>query len=242
MALDSTTWTSQGAVAFNAGSIADVAEIITKTGNNISRAIGATSTPTTTEVTDWVTQGKQDLSETFGFTWKRSFVYADTVSGTSRYSLPADYDGGAYIVRDLTQDKRLSPIDPMVFDTKYPDPENDGSTAPKYYCIKDRELWLHKPADGVYRLELEYDRSGDDATASTLTYIPDIMRHKIVHYCTYMAFLRLQNFQAAQMYKAEWELGLRKSKGSDGKKKWEQMGYQAKNWQYQTRPYSGATR
>ena len=232
MTLDSTEWTAQSAVSFNAGSIADTTEIATKVGNNLSRTISATSTPTSTEVADWVVQGKQALCEEYGFTWKRKYVYADTVANYARYSLPADYSGGASILRDLTQDKRLILVDLVSFNTMYPDPEGQSNAAPSEYCIRDRELWLKAPADGVYRLELEYERSGDDSTSTDITYIPDIFRAKIVEYCTYKAFLRIQNFQAASMYKAEWEAAVQKSKKSDKKRVYEGMNYMAKNWHY----------
>jgi hypothetical protein len=49
-------------------------------------------------------------------------------------------------------------------------------------------------------------------------------------FAIYQAFLILQQWQAASLYKAEWMEGLMTSKREDNKKKWSMMG-QALTWQ-----------
>jgi len=132
----------------------------------------------------------------------------------------------------LTQDERLSFMNPISFDTVYPDVAGSSNAIPNEYTIKDRELWLSAPATGVYRLELEYTRSGEDSTAETWDYLPEAMLFKLSDYATYRAFMMLQDWNAAQAYKSEWVQDTQASKTDDAKKKWAQMNYMIPNWHY----------
>lgn len=227
-----TTWTGQETVAFTAGTLSTISTCSTQVEKNISRALSSTSTPTSTEVQNWLIQGKEELLEEYDFTWKRVYKYADTTAGTYRYALPADFVGETTIVRDLTQGIRLTFIDRVTFDTNYPNPSGSGNVTPYYFTIKDRELWLHAPADGTYRLEMEYQRSGDDSTSTDVSYLPELMRFRICDFATQRAFMRLQQWDAANMYGREWQIGLKKSKRRDGIAKWAEQGYHMKNWHY----------
>jgi len=226
-----TTWTAQDAVAFTAGTLGTIADCQTQVENNINRGtLSATTTPSTTEVQNWLIRGKQELQDSYGFSWRRAFKYADTVAGTYRYALPVDFGGGGTVLRDLTQNKRLDFMDATTFDTAYPDVAGSSNSTPVYYTIKDRELWIQTPADAVYRLELEYQRTGDDSTATDISYLPELMRFRVCDYATSKAFMRLQEWNAAGAYKSEWEYGKAQSKRGDGKKKWAAMNYMARNW------------
>ena len=231
----STSWTQQDTVSFNAGTLSTLAECRQQVENNLHRGTLSSSTsPTDTQVNDWLARGKQELAERYGFTWRRVYVYADTTAGTWRYALPVDFAGGGAEtrLRDLTNDVVLEYIDPITFDNLYPDPAGESSSEPNYYTIKDRELWLSAPADGTYRLELEYIRTGEDASPDDVSYLPEIMRFRICDFATYMAFRYLMQWDAANMYKADWLGGVEQSKGSDAKKKWSAMNYMARNWHY----------
>ena len=226
-----TTWTSQSAVEFNQSTIASTANLITEVQTNLNRGtIGASSTPNTTQVTNWLIRAKEELQEVFGFTWRRVFAYADTVAGTYRYALPKDFAGGGTVLRDLTQNKRLDYAPPISFDTMYPDIAGSDNAVPHTYTIKDRELWLNCEADSVYRLELEYERSGEDSTAATWSYLPEAMLFKLTDYATYRALMILRQWPAAQAYKAEWEFAVKKSTKGDNRKKWASMNFQCLNW------------
>ncbi len=225
-----TTWTGQDAVAFTAGTLSTIADCATQVGSNLNRTLSGTSSPTSTEVQNWLIRGKEELLEEFDFPWKRLFVYADTADGTYRYALPKDFTNEETLVRDLDQDRRLSFMDRISFNTDYPDPAGSGNATPRIYTIKDRELWLHAPANGIYRLELEYQRSGDDATATDISYLPELMRFKICDFATFRSFLKLEQFDSANMYKMEWERGLKKSKRRDGVSKWAELGFHMRNW------------
>lgn len=228
-----TTWTEQSAVEFNQSTLATTNGLAAIVESNINRGtLGTSSKPTSSQVTGWLIRAKEELQEVFGFTWRRVFSYADTVAGTYRYALPKDFAGGGTVLRDLTQNKRLSYASPIVFDTLFPDVDGGGNATPHTYTIKDRELWLNCEAAAVYRLELEYERSGEDSTAETWSYLPEAMLFKLTDYATYRAFMVLQDWNASQIYKAEWGFAVKKSTKSDARKKWASINYMAQNWHY----------
>ena len=229
----STTWTQQDVVGFNSGTLATLADCRTQVQNNLHRGtLSSTSSPTDTQVNDWIARGKQELAERYGFSWRRVYSYADTSSGVWRFALPKDFAGGGAEtrLRNLTDDEIVEYVDPITFDNLYPDPAGNDNSTLDYYTIKDRELWLSAPADGAYRLELEYVRTGEDATPSDVSYLPEIMRFRVCDFATYMAFKFLMQWEAASMYKVDWIGGVEQSKSSDGKKKWAAMNYMARNW------------
>jgi len=215
-------------VSFNAGTLADIDDCVTHVQSNINRGtLSSTSKPTSTEVQNWLIRAKQELMDTFGFTWSRVFAYMDTTAGEYRYALPLDFAEGGFIIRETTtsQGTTLTVLDPVSFDRLFPDVEDEASAAPTYATIKDRELWLSAPAGGTYRLQIEYLRSGDDSTTTDISYIPELMRFRMCDYATYRSFAALQMWNDAQVYKAEWELALRKSNRRDKKKRWSALGY-----------------
>lgn len=216
-------------VSFNAGTLSTITSCVSHVESNINRGtLSATSKPTSTEVQNWLIRAKQELMDTFGYTWSRVFSYMDTTAGTYRYALPLDFAEGGYVIRDITQDERLTPVDSVLFDTLFPDVAGDSNAAPSYYTIKDRELWLSQPAGGTYRLEIEYLRSGDDSTTTDVSYIPELMRFRMCDYATYRSFVALQMWNDANVYKAEWEISLGKSNKRDKKKRWAAQGYKVR--------------
>ena len=218
-------------VAFNHSTLATTANLITEVETNLNRGtIGASSTPTTDQVTNWLVRAKESLLEVFRFSWARVFSYVDTAADTYLYALPADFAGGGTILRDISNDRRLSQIAPIVFDTLFPDVGGGSSGIPSIYCLKDRELWLSEKASGVYRLELEYLRTGEDSSAETWSYIPESHLFKLTDYATYRSLLMLRHWEAAAAYKSDWDYGIQQSKKVDSKKKWAAQGYKAHMW------------
>ena len=227
-----TTWTQGDTVAFTAGTLSDVDDCISHVEKHLHRGtLGASSTPTSTDVQNFLIRGKQKLASKYGFTWKRKYAYASTAAGTWQYALPADFSGGGTILRETTSlDSRLIFYDPVTFDTAYSDPSGSDNTAPNIYTIKDRELWLHAPADGTYTLELEYQRSGDDSTSTDISWLPETARFQICDYAIYRSFVLLQNWDAAQIYKSEWVEDVADARHDNSGQKWAQMGYMARPW------------
>jgi hypothetical protein len=218
---------------FNHSTLSDTSALITEVQTHLKRGtISTTSFPTTAMVTNFLVRGKEKLIEMYGFTWRRKFVYAATTLGEYRYAMPVDYAGGGTVIRDLTQNIRLTMKNPVIFDTLYPDIDGDATAAPEFYTIKGMEMWLQAKANGSYTFELEYSRSGDDSTAETWDYIPEAMLFKIADYATYRSFVLLEQWDSAKAYKGEWEEDVAQGKRDDGKKKWASTGYQCINWHY----------
>jgi hypothetical protein len=219
------------AVAFNAGTLATISSCTSHVESVLNRGTLSSSTrPTSTQVQNWLIQAKQKLMEAHGFTWRRVFSYLDTSSGEYRYALPLDFGEGGHIIRDITQDDRLVPVDPEAFDTMFPDVAGTDNKAPSCYTIKDRELWLCNPASGTYRLELEYLRTGDDSTTTDVSYIPELRRFEMCDFAIYRAFVLLEMYESAAPYKNDWAQGISQSKTRDNIKKWSARGYSRRLW------------
>ena len=228
-----TTWTARDALAFTAGTLSTITNCVSKVESQLHRGtLSSSTTPTSTQVQEYLIHAKQKLMQRFGFSWRRNFVYAATVASTWQYALPSDFGGGGTILRDITQDIRLDLVDPLTFDTLYPDPAGSANAVPTYYTIKDRELWLSAPADGVYTLELEYPRTGEDSTSTDVSYLPESARFMICDYATARSYMLLQQFEAAQGYMAQWNEEFNEGRRDEGSRKWAAMNFMAKNWHY----------
>jgi len=216
---------------FNAGTLSTIEDCIAKVSRNINRGtLSASSKPSINDVQGWLVEAKQRIQEFHNYDWRSVFVYMDTIANEYRYALPSDFSQGGHVIRDTSNDERLVYIDPVAFDTIYPDVAGSSSSAPEYYTIRDRELWLSSPASGVYRFELWYTRTGDDATPTDISYLPEVVRFKICDYATYRAFLSLQEWDGANAYKASWSEGIGVSKVKDSRKKWAERGYKLRRF------------
>ena len=218
-------------MSFNAGTLSNIDACATQVQGNLNRGtLTELSKPKLSEVKNWIIRAKQELAEQHGFNWRSVFSYMDTSSSGYRYDLPPDFGEGGHVIRDTTQDIRLVYIDPVAFDSIFVDPAGDSSAAPEYYTIKGHEIWLGQPASGTYRLEMQYDRTGADASTEDISYLPELMRFRVCDYATYRGFIALENWNAAQMYKEEWKVSSITSKKRDTKSKWKAQGYKVRPW------------
>lgn len=224
----STSWIENATVSFNAGTLASITDCITEVESKIRRGtLSNTSTPTTTEVQRWLIRAKEELLELRNYTFSRRYAYADTVAGTYRYALPPDYSGGHIAIKDTTNDRFIEVWNEYWFDTKFPDPGGEGNGIPNVATVKNMELLILPPPDGVYRIQLEYHRSGADNTATDVSFLPEPDRFKICDYAVAQTFESLHMFSEADRYLQRWQMGLQQSRRADGKRKWARMGYQA---------------
>lgn len=226
-----TTWTESTIVAFTAGTLNTVANMVTEVESKLRRGTLSTSTtPTLTEVQRWLIRGKEELAETKNYTWRRRYAYADTIAGTYRISLPPDYGGGDVKLKDITNDRELIPWGNDIFDSRFPDPSAETNDESEVFTIKNLELWIAPPPAGVYRLELEYSRTGDDSTPTDFSWLPEIERFRVCDFAVWKAFMSLHMWEVAQLYKQDWMEGITKARRADGKRKWARMNYQAISW------------
>ena len=222
-----TAYTEQTVVAFEAGTLTTISNCADEVESRLKRGtLSATSIPTLTQVNNWLVVAKQELAQYKGFTWRRRYVTASTVASQYRYALPPDYQGGRTSLRDTTNDRGIVIWLDHWFDTKYPDPSAETSGEPAVATIKNMELWLCPPPDGVYTLELEYERSGDDQTQTDFSWLPQLERFHCCDFATFRAFMSLHRFEEAGMYERLWDKAIGKSIKADGRKRWRSMNYQ----------------
>ena len=223
-----TTWVEFGTVSFTTGTLDTMSACIDEVASKLKRGttLTSTTTPTAQAVKNWIIRGKEELVEIKNFTFAKRYVTTNTVSGQYRYSLPNDYNGGSVRIRDVTNNRFLVEWPSGHYDLKYPDPSEEDNDEPNVFCIKNRELWLMPPAGGVYALELDYGRSGDDAGIDIL-WLPEIERFRCCDFATAEAFYSLHDFQKGDAYYARWAQGLGKAVRADGKRKWKSRGFQA---------------
>lgn len=223
-----TAWTEQDGVAFTAGTLADSDAMITEVESKLKRGtLTSTSTPSTVDVTRWLIRAKEELVEIKKFSFRRRYAYCSTVADQYRYSLPPDYNGGNVTIRDVTNNRNIRIWSEAWFDRKYPDPSEETSGEIMIACIKDRELWIIPPAGGVYQLELEYGRSGDDNTTTDFSWLPEIERFRCCDFAVGESFESLHMHDMAAIFKNKWAAGLMKAIKADGKRKWKSMNYSA---------------
>jgi len=223
-----TTWTEETVVAFTSGTLSTISDCVSYVETKLRRGtISTTTVPTTANVQTELIRAKEELCEVMGFTWQRRYAYADTVASTFRYALPPDYFGSEVSLRDTTTDWKLKHIDRHRFDLLYPDVSKETGNNPTVFTIKNNEVWLCPAPDKVYRLELEYSRSGDDNTTTDISYLPEVLRFKCCDFAIFQSFRMLHMWQESAMYRQDWMDGMLKAKRSDSKKKWASVEYQA---------------
>ena len=223
-----TTWTEHSVVAFTAGTVADVDGMVTDVESKLKRGtLSTSSSPTLASVQRWLVRAKEELMQVKSFTFARRYAYADPVAGDYRISLPPDFAGGSWSIKDQTNDFTLIRWPAHAFDLKYPDVDEESNGEPRVCCIKNMELWLCPPVNATTRLELEYDRSGDDNTPTDFSFLPEIERFRCCDYAMYEACESLEDWERAKWYKQKWMEGLMRSVKANARKRWSDIGFKA---------------
>lgn len=223
-----TTWTEQSLVTFNAGMLSAVADCVSEVESKLRRGTLSNNTkPTRSEVERWLVRAKEELMELRRYTFSRRYAYVSTVAGTWRYALPPDFNGGDIALRDTSNNRLLEQWPDFMFDNKFPDPAAESRGEPELACIKNMEVWLIPPPDGVYTLELHYQRSGADNTKTEFGYLPEIERFRCCDKALSESFESLHMWEQASVYQAKWNEGLGRAKKADSKRRWSRMNFQA---------------
>jgi len=218
-ALD-TTWTEFSTVPYAASTLGTLSAMIDEVGLKLNRgAISSSSSPSDSQIAQWLVRGKQEFAKTKSYTWRRRYVTTTTTSGVYRYSMPPDYDGGTPIIKDLSNDSSLKVISNSRFDDMYPDPSASTNGQPTVATIKNMELWI-SPPDGAYEIEMEYMRSGDDATTTDFSWIPEQDRWAIVDFAVSEAFENIHDFEKATWHRQKYNSDVMTSRRADSKRKW----------------------
>lgn len=223
----STTWTEYATVAFTAGTLSTITDMVTEVESKLKRGTLSTSTsPTLASVQRWLVRAKEELMAVKSFTFSRRFAYASLTAGDYRIALPPDFAGGSVRVKDLTNDCSLVFWPSGQYDTKFPDPSAETSDEPQICTIKNMELWLFPPATAC-TIELEYERSGDDNTTTDFSYLPEIERFRCCDYALYESCESLEDWEKAKWYLEKWGMGIERSRKANSRRKWKEMGFRA---------------
>ena len=217
-----TAWTEQSIAVFTSGVLSSMATCITEVESKLKRGtLGTSSTPTLAQTQNWLKRAKLEISESFGFGFKRKYAYCDLTANSYVYSLPPDFDGGQVTLKDITNNRDI-PIWPRSwFDLKFPDPSEESSDQVLVACIKNMELWVAPPPNGSDRLELEYPRSGAETTADDFSWLPELMRYRCCDFAQAEAFESLHQFDLADRFRNKFEVGVIKASRSDARKRWQ---------------------
>jgi hypothetical protein len=218
-----TTWTEQTLPAFTAGTLSTLATCVDEVESKLKRGdtLSASSTPTLTQVQNWLIRKKEEIAEAFGYSFTRRYVTATLVADQYRYSLPPDYAGGRVTLRDTSNDREIPVWLRGQFDKKFPDPSEESSDDVRLACIKNMELWLVPPPATTDTLELEYPRSGAETTASDFSWLPELMRYRCCDGAIAEAFESLHMWEEADRYHMKFERGLAKARRADNRKRWQ---------------------
>jgi hypothetical protein len=223
-----TLWTEFEVVGYTAGSIPDLDAAVTEVESKLKRGTLSTTTkPTLTDVRRWIARGKQELMQVKAYTFARRYVYTNIVSGDYRIGLPPDYNGGEIQVKDQQNDRALKMWDADKFDLKYPDVSEENNDEPRVFCIKNKELWFNPPSNGDIKLEVDYERSGDDNNPEDLSFLPEVERFRCCDYAVYESFESIHDLEKAGWYRQKWFDGLGRSVRSNARRRWSQLGYRA---------------
>jgi hypothetical protein len=131
-----------------------------------------------------------------------------TVAADASYALPENYARFVDLYRSDSHEL-LTPYDLRDFDTL---PASSG--APYGYSVRGGELFLYPTPDNVYSFTLRYRKLPADMVNDTdISEIPVQYQELLVSYAMWKAFLREDDFQAAQTWEAIWEKGLLKARG-----------------------------
>lgn len=223
-----TAFTEQSTITFTDGVLTTIDECIDEVEAKIHRGtLGATTTPTLTQAKNWLKRAKMEIAQAKNFSWARKYAYCSTVASQYRYALPPDYNGGFTVLRDTTNDRLVKIWDTHWFNSKYPDPSAENSVEPFLACIKNMELWLSRPSDGTYTLEIEYDRSGAETTTDDFSWIPELERYYCCDFAIAEAWEALLDFGKADRARRKFESGLGMAMRNNSKRRWKSMQYQA---------------
>ncbi len=219
-----TDWSEQSIVQFTSGVLTNEAACVTEVESKLKRGtLGASTTPTDAQVKNWLVRAKEELAEVKDYSFNRKFAQASLSAGDYRVSLPPDYNGKLYLIRDTTNDRPISVFAEAYFDKKYPDPSAESQGEPYEATIKNMELWLAPPANGTTVIEIEYDRSGAPTTATSFDWLPELERFRGCDFAVGMSFESLHSYAEADRYLKRFYDGLRKSIRADGRRKWSRM-------------------
>jgi len=225
-----TTWTEQTIAIFTSGVLSTLATCVTEVESKLKRGtLSATTSPSSTQVQNWLKRAKLEIAEAKDFGFTRKYVSGTLTAGAYRYALPPDYRGGEVSLRDISNDRFIPVVPRARFDMVFPDPSEETSNEVLTACIKNMELWFAPPPAAADTIEIEYARSGAETTSDDFSWLPEKERFVCCDFAVSEAFESLHMWEESARYRGKYERSLMNSKLADGRRKWKSKRHSAIN-------------
>lgn len=131
-----------------------------------------------------------------------------TANADNSLELPSDFSR-VIDLHDTEEDQRLTEIELSELDDL-----PDATGRPRLYATEKNEVLLYPTPDGTYKLSLRYWRLPKDMVADAdEPELPKQHHHRLICYAMWKAYLRENDYQAAQVWKAEWDAEMLKMRG-----------------------------
>lgn len=156
----------------------------------------------------WLNDAQQQLVLESEIRVQESEVAYTTLTTDPTLELPEDFSRLIDLFNTETHELMI-PLDPREFDTLV---ESVGR--PTHYTVIDNEVNVYPTPSGTYKLGLRYWRLPKDMVAdSDQPEIPKQYHSILISYAMWKAYLRENDYQAAQVWAADWASSLLKMRG-----------------------------
>lgn len=160
-------------------------------------------------VKKWLNQGQRRAVIESEMRIQESAQAYTTTAGVAAAVLPVNFSRIIDLFYEQEIHELLVPMDVREFD---PLPVSQGR--PYAYTIRNDEVVFYPTPDNIYNFTLRYWRLPQDMVNEADTPEIPVQYHELlVAYAMRKAFLREDDFQAAQQWEAVWDKGLLKMRG-----------------------------
>lgn len=159
-------------------------------------------------VKTWLNQAQRRMALESNLRTQESSETISTVAGTTSYALPEDFARIIDLHNPTTQEL-LTPIDIRSFDAL---PASTG--LPYSYVVIGNQILLYPTPNAIYSLSVRYWQMPQDMVNENDTpAVPAQYQELLIAFAMKKAFLREDDWQAAQVWEGQWEKGMLKLRG-----------------------------
>jgi len=165
--------------------------------------------PTTTldtELQDHLLERMNYLASLDVFPFQEGYQSATLAAGAVSMSTPDNFATQINLVLATAGYERpLTYLDPITFDSLFPNPSDLTSEEPRYYTIKVAEgyYYFNCPADAAYTINSYFRKVPDDATDTTVSQLTELAKLTLVDWAAADGFRDLKEFdRAAELEKS----------------------------------------
>ena len=102
-------------------------------------------------------------------------------------------------------DHIIDKMDAKEFDERFPNPSEESTGKPGYFCIKvaEGQIWFDKPTDQDYEIRMYFLKIPDDATDTTVSQLVELAKLTIDRWACADGFRILQEYDRADKMEEE---------------------------------------